>query len=244
MLIKDIKPDRQSGNLSYDLFYKSENGSGGTRNAIPKDISTLKFIVDEPCLRACEYLFECNIRTVNSSANVNDIGRSGVVTIDYASLDDSNKAVYARLVREGRIPDSDLSEEGGIRAFNISVPITGTTTCEEFSEAMLKIAMEFKQQEILYCCYTVGEMEDYICSRGLGGYTIDGTLLQSVLQEKVNDGEFKVDPVSGGLDISEIVYFVAEQWGYYYDSVGEKFWTDAELCAKALEYKGNTIPNK
>lgn len=103
MLIKDTDNSRQSGLLPQDFFIEF-----GTVGAIVKKREDLALIVDEPCLRACEYLYDCNILTTGSSANGSHSVKYGEITISYSSLSDENKGVYRRLVSQGIAQRADL----------------------------------------------------------------------------------------------------------------------------------------
>lgn len=231
MLISEINNNRQSDNLAPELFY----GAGMmTKNALPKEVSTLKYMIDEPCLKACEYLYNCNIRTLNSSANKNNVGGNGFITIDYATLDDTNKDIYNKLVERGILPYNELrSYDGGTIPFNIEVPITEDSTCEEFSKKMLSIAMMFKEQNILYGFYNEKELEE----KALNGIneSIYSVLVAKVLSGEiplVEDGEIKLESI-GSISIKSYVDLFAELSGFYYfDEFEKKYWLDKDLFDK------------
>ena len=92
MYIKELTNDRQSADLPAEYFIV-----GGTRDAIVKDKSTLALIIDQPSLSSCQYLYDCNVLTLNSSANRNDIATGPFIIIDYLSLSDENKLVSKKL---------------------------------------------------------------------------------------------------------------------------------------------------
>lgn len=240
MLISEISNDRQSFKLSHEFFYDGSN----SRDVLPKNREFLKLIVDEPCLAACEYLYDCNIRTVNSSANVSDVGFGGYITIDYTTLDNVNKKVCEELSKNGII----LDLETGSKEFNIRVPITDTTTCEQFSKKMLEIAMMFQKQDILYGRYTEEEMNDEaISSLKKNDTSINyGMGYWDIILNKINEGEIpiiengEIELVSGGtISISLITNFIASDLGYYFDEVNRCWWIDKELFDKHIEYENS-----
>ncbi|MCX4365010.1 MAG: hypothetical protein OSJ70_04480 [Bacilli bacterium] len=240
MLIKNIEADAQSFNLLSNAFY---GGRGGTQDTYVKNRETLDIIVDAPCLEACQYLFDCNILTLASSANKNDITSDlayskGFITIDYSSLDESNKEIFNKLVESGLIILGEDFEKR--RKFNLEVSITEDTTVEEFSNKMLSLAYNFQPQQILYGCYTLEAFQNYVAEKLLNAKTMEGRNFCDILLENLNNGKILEEP-SGEVEIQDgrrislntLCHIFANEFGYFYDEEEQKYWIDKELHEKA-----------
>jgi len=226
MLIKEIKPDAQSYKCSSDCFY---GGAVGTINALPKSREVLKLIVDEPCLKACEYLFDCNIRTTDSSANQGDVSNEGRIVIDYNSLSEENKKIVEFLREKGLIKQHDVEYW-----VNIEIPIDETTTVEEFSENMLKIASFFRQQEILYGFYTEKEMEEKAIEHADDYVDELAQKMDKGLIEEEPNGEVEIYSNGKRISLKTLAKMYVElRTEYYYDEKNNRYWICKELYDKA-----------
>ena len=231
MLIKDIEAIAQSGNLNPDLFYYAN-----TANAIVKDRETLKSMIDEPCLEACEYLFDCNILTTTSSANKNDISKgTGFIGINYDSLDETNKEIYNKLKEKQLVGEyGSHTNTYGIEThdFLINIPLTSETTSEEFSNRLMEIAKMFQKQELLYGSYTKEEFKK-IAYEGLSNIVMvdnfTGTF-ENYLFSRHEDDVF----------VDDILRDYASIYGYHYDEQEGKYWISKELYLKAKQIKENS----
>ena len=231
MLIKDIEAIAQSGNLNPDLFYYAN-----TANAIVKDRETLKSMIDEPCLEACEYLFDCNILTTTSSANKNDISKgTGFIGINYDSLDETNKEIYNKLKEKQLVGEyGSHTNTYGIEThdFLINIPLTSETTSEEFSNRLMEIAKMFQKQELLYGSYTKEEFKK-IAYEGLSNIVMvdnfTGTF-ENYLFSRHEDDVF----------VDDILRDYASIYGYHYDEQEGKYWISKELYLKAKKIKENS----
>lgn len=248
MSIKDIDNSRQSDEISLDFVYCT-----GTRSVIVKDKKYLSLIVDEPCLKACEYLYDCNIRTLNSSANRNNISSGeGFITIDYKSLDEVNKSIYQKLVDEGILPNIELKEIEEEIPFNIIVPMNEATTVLGFSEVMLEVVHNFVKQDILYGVYSEEEITKRIINGIINdnymfdGYTkyteyINELIIRGIIKP-VKDGEIVIGD-DNCYSLEEVINNIIEsdifKNSYYYDNEENKYWINKELYLKHKEYKEN-----
>ena len=224
MLIKEIKPDAQSGECPADYFYLA-----GTAGAIPKSRDVLKLIVDEPCLKACEYLFDCNIRTTDSSANQGDVPFEGRIVIDCSSLSEENKKVVEFLMDKGLIMQNVVENW-----VNIEIPIYETTTAEEFSENMLKIASFFRPQEILYGFYTEKEVEEMAIHSA--DFYVDEIVkeMEDGLIEEEPNGEVEIYSNGKRISLKTLAKMYVElRTEYYYDEKNNRYWICKELYDKA-----------
>ncbi len=230
MLIKDIEPNAQSGNLSPDLFYYAS-----TANTIVKNRETLKLMVDKPCLEACEYLFDCNILTTTSSANKNDISAgSGFIGVNYDSLDETNKEIYNKLKERQLVKEFGSHKDAyGINKhdFLIEIPITSETTSEEFSKKLMEIVKVFQKQELIYGSYSKEEFKN-IAYNGLSNFVMTddfvGTFEKYLLSKYKND-----------IYVDNILKEYASINEFYYDEQEERYWISKELYLKAKRIKEN-----
>ncbi len=70
----------------------------------------LKHIVEEPCLKACQQLFDKNIETMDSGCNGENCSDRAYIVINYDTLDINNKRVADDMVQRNTacfIPKSD-----------------------------------------------------------------------------------------------------------------------------------------
>lgn len=245
MYIRELTNDRQSANLSDEYFIIS-----GTRNSIVKDKSTLALIIDEPCLNSCEYLYDCNILTLNSSANKNDIATGPFIIIDYSSLSDENKLIAKRLEEEGKIKYGK-DENGIISTCEITFPISYDSTVKEVDNLFKKIASEFKKQDILYGYYTEEELDNMILSdleknQGYIEYNNFYMKYYDYLLVRISEGKLK-GAADGECEIDGNLYRLSDvlenikksdfvQSQYTYDSKEGKYWLHSSLRDKHIKY--------
>lgn len=234
MLIKDIKNDAQSVNVDSSMFYVS-----GTRDTIIKNREVLDLIVDPPCLEACKYLFDCNILTLNSSANQNDLSTGyGYITIDYKSLDEHNKKVYEDLLKRGIASPYnthyyDKTDVVETEMFTIEVPLNENTDSEEFSNTILEIAKQFSKQDVLYGFYTQEEIET-IAQNSMGMYVDNDEgfpYFENYLMNKYGES----------IKMSDLVNEYVKIVGYYHDETNNRYWIAEDLYKKSINSEKNNI---
>lgn len=243
MLIRDIEPIAQSFNVPPTEFY---GGRGGTQDTYVKNRDILDIIIDIPCLETCRYLFDCNILTLASSANKNDLSTiaqpRGFVTIDFNSLDDANKKVVQELASKGYIELDDIFEKR--RIFNIEVSFYEDTTVEDFSNRMLALAHHFQPQQVLYGCYSSDDFKEYVAKKAPTVVTLEGENFCDVLLSRMNSGEISNDP-NGEIEFYDgrcisfetLCQEYAKEFRYFYDPEERTFWIDEELFDKAQNVK-------
>ena len=249
LLIKEIEPEAQSYKLERNYFY---NSTYGTRDTIVKSRDTLDLIIDPPCLEACKYLYDCNILTINSTANKKNIENGkGAIDINYHSLDDYNRKVVDSLVSEGLIHlREDFDKESRDEVFSIEIPINENTTVEDFSNQMLTIAKYFQPQEIRYGYYTKDEFYDYVAQKAPNALVYNATeekwknFAEDII-DKLDNGEISADsPANIEIFYGERKAFIsfdtlcleyAKTINYFYDENEEKYWVDKELYEKAMK---------
>ena len=69
-----------------------------TEACIPRNRDAILMYADEPCVEACQRLYDLNIETVNSGANLVEVEHFGdndkaFIGINYNSLDEKNKII-------------------------------------------------------------------------------------------------------------------------------------------------------
>lgn len=82
----------------------------------------LKQIIDEPCLRVCEELFDKNIRTIDSGCS-QECPDFAYVVIAYDSLNDKNKILANKLIKEKKAVLEEMTEYNYIRVPENSLTI-------------------------------------------------------------------------------------------------------------------------
>ena len=129
--IKDVEPIREHTNI------------------VVKTKEDLKGIVEEPCLKACESLFEKNIETVDSGCNGENSFHRAYITINYDTLSEKNKQIADDLVKQGKMqfyPKGD-----NLRHYFNQVEIEILTKPEDFvtnvEKKLLAVTANFEMQE-------------------------------------------------------------------------------------------------
>ncbi len=127
---------------------------GESRGQMIKTRDEIIKLVEPPLVPACEHFWDLNIRTLESSANANDVGSYAGIAIDYDSLSDENK----RIARES----ADLLEDyDGKPAINFKIPVTNETTLEEIKQRASAFAEGFKKQKASWIpSYSLGQMRE------------------------------------------------------------------------------------
>lgn len=241
MLIKDLDNSKQSDNIDSSCFIIN-----GSEAAIVRDKSVLSLIIDEPCLKACEYLYDCNIRTTGSSANGSNFNSKGTIDIDYSSLSAENIEVYKQLVEmeliKAKVEDKDRNDN---IVFTLSVPMNKTTTVEEFSRKMEVLAQYFQPQDILYGNYNAEQMlEKMNESLNNNSVTQSGISMNKYLESEIANGNIILEE-DGSMDFNQaITIFNEVLFQYYYDSNEEKYWLDESLYFKHKDYIQKKVNTK
>lgn len=110
----------------------------------------LEKIVELPCLKACEYLFENNIQTTESGCNGENCSDKAYIEINYETLDDINKIIADSLINEN-LAIFIKKDKNSIRQFydliRIVVPTTPEETTTMVERKLLSIVTRFVAQE-------------------------------------------------------------------------------------------------
>ena len=235
MLIKDLKEIKLSDKVSSELFYRQSS-----EGSIVKDVEGLSYIIDEPCLKACEYLYNCNIKTLTSSANVKDVNEYGYIGIDYESLSEENKKVCKDLYDMQLIDDDPENlkyNRDHDLVLYLKIPITEKTTIEEFSSKMMSIASMFCEQDLLFAKI---DMENI--SNGLVKEIETGGYFVSIIEEEIEKGTITLKDDS--LVLEDAIPLYIEYMGYYYSKDEDCCWLNEDLYNKHLEYMRKNNKNK
>ncbi|HSX43949.1 MAG TPA: hypothetical protein VLE69_01455 [Candidatus Saccharimonadales bacterium] len=117
--------------------------------AIPGDRESLAFVVEAPLIEPCQDLFDKNIRSVISSANVNDI-RTGFayITLDCSTMSDENLIVVDEMKLE--TAPIQLPAGGELLVGLLTLPIKYDTKVQELSRKALESTGLFKLQPKLW----------------------------------------------------------------------------------------------
>lgn len=135
----------------------------GTEGCIPLSREFIKYYSDEGCLEACELLYDLNIQTINSGANVDgneNTESNAFIGISYDTLSDENKKIVSELIKKGIIDgirEPDLRNDKSM--FSISVPIKSDDLVGDVSDKLMMIASYFVQQDVLYGRTTLEEIK-------------------------------------------------------------------------------------
>ena len=123
---------------------------GGSTEGIIVLREGFKYIVAEPFIKPCQYLYDLNIRSVSCGSNgQNEIG----ISVDYNSLDEGNKVLIDRYLKENNIPLEQPTFHHDDTRFRIGVKVDFETDTIKSAEhklmqEILKIGLQ--KQDVLY----------------------------------------------------------------------------------------------
>ena len=110
----------------------------------------LKEIVELPCLKACQDLFDKNIETLDSGCNGENCPNCAYIVINYDTLDEHNKTMADEMVKKGIIkfhPKSDVCIRNYFNHIFIQVPTTPEETVASVEKKLSKITQFFVPQQ-------------------------------------------------------------------------------------------------
>lgn len=106
--------------------------------------------VEEPLIDICEYLYDLNILTTMSNANLKHGKKTAYIIIDYDTLSDYNKKVLLDAMNKS--PSGfEISKFSTVQAgqeIQISMPIDANTEVQDVKDFFMDIFKEFKIQDI------------------------------------------------------------------------------------------------
>lgn len=95
----------------------------------------LKQIIDEPCLRACEELFDKNIRTIDSGSS-QECPHYAYIVIAYDSLNDGNKVLAHKMISDGKASFIQATDENVFRVPESMLEIAVQTNPDDFVDVI------------------------------------------------------------------------------------------------------------
>ena len=222
--IKDIKIVRSGiDNVEQEYQYFAHVG---TESCIPLNRDAIVLYADEPCVEACQLLYDLNIQTFSSGGHVdgkeNATGEA-FIGIEYDTLDENNKTIVERMIKDGIISNKqEASGRGQGIVFNISVPIHSDDMVGEVSDKLVKIASQFQLQDVLYGVMTKQQIEQGMFTRLEDGSYRDNATF-SVLSEQEMKQSY-----------NEMLEFYC---GNMFSDDGNLYYITEDLLNKHLDFK-------
>jgi len=110
-----------------------------SRNQMIMRKDQIKDLVEQPLLRACEDLWDKNVRTLSTSANKKDIEMGeAYIIIDFDSLSNENRKAAQQY--------TEPIDYDGMKTVKIKIPVSESTTPDAISKKAEEIASTFKKQ--------------------------------------------------------------------------------------------------
>ncbi len=165
--IKDIKIIRSGlDNVEVEQKYFVRVG---TESCIPKDRDAISLYADEPCVEACQLLYDLNIQTYTSGGHVegkvNTEGEA-YVGINYDTLSDENKRIVKEMINNGIIDNIANNEDRGQGlTISLRVSINSDSLVGEVSDKLVQLASMFQQQDVLYGRKTIDEIKSSLFTK-------------------------------------------------------------------------------
>jgi hypothetical protein len=212
--IKDIRIIRSGLNN-----YEQESQyfvRGGTESCIPKDRDAIPLYADEPCVEACQLLYDLNIQTFTSGGHVNgEENATGIayIGIVYDTLSEENKRIAEDMIKNGIIANIVNNEGRGTGlTISLDVPINSDSLVGEVSDKLVQLASMFQQQDVLYGRKTIDEIKSSLFTKLDNGNYCNKWTLEVMTQEEMQQSlpewieyECKSMYTSDG-----ITYFISE----------------------------------
>lgn len=131
-----------------------------TESCIPKNRDAIYLYADEPCVEACQLLYDLNIQTYTSNGHTHGMGTGqAYVGIVYDTLSDENKEIANNMIRNGLIRDITNAEgRGKGQTISLEVPISTESLVGDVSDSLVKLASFFQEQDVLYGRITSEEL--------------------------------------------------------------------------------------
>lgn len=222
--IKDVKPIRTA-------YYENEEEAKkwfvniyAAEGAIPLNRDCIVHYADEPCVAACQRLYDLNIGTLSSNGHVDGAG-TGIanVLINYDSLSHENRLVVDDLIRRGIIKEVAFDGHSGCYHISIETPINSGDLIGDVSDKLLNNANEFKYQDVLFGRYTLSELKDIKFKKINDDLYEDKITLEIISKDEIK--ERFLEYLKKDLSI-----------GRYFTTDGELFFMSEDLLKKHNEY--------
>jgi|TARA_Y100000034_G_C6829169_1_gene374131 hypothetical protein len=180
--------------MTLDKSIGEVEGNGFNRNDTITRRSRIVEIVEPALVAACEILYDTNIKTLDSSANIEDVERGYAgVDIDYDTLSPKNKEIADGYFGGRSVSGDDMG------VTSIRVPIRGVdVSCREISDLAVAEVDKFEFQPLTWApIYTRSDMiercelsvDEDMDSQELGEYFEGYTGIQ-VFHDSDNDVYF------------------------------------------------------
>ena|SRR3989344_6859877 len=126
------------------IYVNEVAGNGDFRNRTILRKENISELVELPLIKACQNLYDKNIKTLESSANFADVNRGYAhIVIDYNSLSEENKQIIDKHFDGHK---TDIEDE--IEYVLIKIPIDQKTTIKELEEKSLELVNKLKKQPL------------------------------------------------------------------------------------------------
>lgn len=186
----------------------------------------IKRIVELPLLEACELFWDKNIKTVESSANKENIqSGQGWILLDWESLSDENKQIAQS--QNGRVRKAHGDSE--TLFYDLEIPMSKDILVKDISKNATELANKFQKQKLTWASGTT--LEDRIAQ------------IERMRQLPMYKN---VDPKDWDRQITELKQpgvFESECKGYF-DAKTRACWDSEELFKKSLEIESKGLKNK
>ena len=169
-------------------------GAGSTEACIPLSRESIKHYADEACVEACELLYDLNIRTIFSGANVDgqeNTDTNAFIGISYDALSEENKNIVKKMIAQGIIePIINLSGRGEGNVVIISVLINSNDLVGDVSDKLMILASYFVEQDVLFGRTTEKEIRALYYQKENGNYydyAALGELTKEELEKRIEE---------------------------------------------------------
>lgn len=115
-----------------------------------KSVEDLKKIVEEPCLKACQQLFDKNIETVDSGCNGENCSDRAYIIINYDTLDARNQQIADNMVNDDTvqfIPKSDVCTRNYFNHILIEITTSPDDFVRTVESKLLNVTQNFAPQQ-------------------------------------------------------------------------------------------------
>ncbi|MBR4106451.1 MAG: hypothetical protein IKK52_04030 [Alphaproteobacteria bacterium] len=118
--------------------------------SIPVTRDNLKDVVEEPCLKACQILFDKNIETMDSGCNGENCSNCAYIIINYDTLSNANRQIADKLVENGKVkflPKSDVCVRNYFNQIFVSVPTNPEELVSNVEKRLCLAVQDFVPQQ-------------------------------------------------------------------------------------------------
>lgn len=188
----------------------------GTEHCIPKNRDAISLYADEPCVEACQLLYDLNIETYTSGGHVDgkeNVESIAYIGICYDSLSEQNKEIVNDLINRGIIDGIfDGKERGYGLLFSIETSINSDSLVGEVSDKLVQLASMFQQQDVLYGRKTIDEIKSSLFTKLDNGNYRNNLTIEVITQEEMQQSlpEWVEYECENMYTSDGIIYFISE----------------------------------